>query len=136
MPHLRYSCTSVKSPDSSGLFSSHHSFNRIIVMSSAASRLDSVVFRTGRPRSVYRYFLNACVEQFAPIFTSPMRNSISRRMRFISFSASIFRFCMSGRSIGMPFVFMIPRYTAVGLSISSTMRLCLGRYRSNQSLNA
>ena len=35
LPHLRYSCTSVKSGESSGLFSSLHSFNMIMVESSA-----------------------------------------------------------------------------------------------------
>ena len=54
LPHLRYSCTSVKSPDSSGRFVSHHSLRRVIVISSAASRLVSVVFKMGIPKSLYR----------------------------------------------------------------------------------
>ena len=43
-----------KKRESSGLFSSHHSFSMIIVESSAASRLYSVTLSTGNPRFLYR----------------------------------------------------------------------------------
>ena len=52
---------------------------------------------------------------------------ISLRSRSISASASVFLCCMSERFTGMPFFFMMPRYTAVGLSTFSTRILCFGR---------
>ena len=134
MPHFLYSCTRVNSSAISGLLLSAHSFNICIAISSRAGLPESVYLSTGSPRSLNRYSLKAFVEQFEPILTPPMINSIFLFISCILCSASVFFSFISSTSSGAPLYFIIPRKTAVGDSRFSTNHLCFGRYVLNQLL--
>ena len=95
----------------------------------------SVLERMGSFCTAYSQSRNALVLALAPISIPLVRALI------FSFHASMFSLhrlsfeSMSGRSMRMPLYFIMPTYTAVGLSSFSTIHWCRGRYRWNQALN-